>query len=207
MSFISNLLYHCVVVRCQSDEEYSNVSKTEKIGSNQCSWCAGAFIINSTELVRLFSTKEFVDLYHSCLLRGSELRREYGYLQYGENIDNKVLLRQMKIEITVQYIIKWKVDENFIDLLPVDLRSEFYNTGAIEPCDLNEWISDFLGRGVKFMISRFGLSFAAVKLTSDVFLVLDSHTKETGLMKKVEFMRYIMMDSTENFIGYFQVCC
>lgn len=195
MSFIESLLgHHRFVVRCQTDD------KEKALSSNQCSWCATVFASKALQFKKLLgNADEFVALYNECLLTGSQLRAERGDLKtysYGENIDNPLIPQHVPIEILAQYTIQANIEKSFLDILPSELCNEFYKRIYVPRDDI-----DFIAGNIVVMVSRHGQSFAVIPLTSESFLVLDSHVHDVGIMSKDSLKKYILGD------GYLHVTC
>lgn len=195
MSFIESLLgSQRFVVRCQTDDNEKALS------SNQCSWCAAVFASKAREFRKLLGRKDdFVSLYNECLLTGSKLRAERGdsrTYSYGENIDNQLISRCVPIEILAQYTILANIDQSFLDILPHELRDEFYKRTYILREDI-----DFIIGNIVVLVSRHGQSFTVIPLTSESYLVLDSHVHNVGIMSKNSLKKYIFGD------GHLHVTC
>lgn len=202
MSYIETLLNqnNRVVVPCQTDIEY-------KITSNQCSWCAGMFVLKYIELKKHFLDNKdlFIQTYKECLEIGTQLRKDVGTKLYGENIDNLVLLD--KFNLSSKIFIKFTFEENtnngYLDILPDELKSEFYSQKHLGVTDFNILLS------YKFsMVSRHGLSFALITIGS-MFLVLDPHAHTAGLMTSENAFKYIKYEIDGSDLGclYITILC
>jgi hypothetical protein len=204
MSFMETLLIDKFEVPCQTDPEY-------KISSNQCSWCAVLFGINYKELLKAYlnDKAEFIKLYKKYLNDSTLMRKEYGQPLYGENIDNKIL--KEKTELTnrifkeANFELNPKKSQEFLKLLPDDLKNEFYTKKYININDFSFLLS------YKFtLISRHGQSFVIIPYGNH-FLVLDSHAHHIGLMTYDNTVKYIKYQNSENLIdGYLFItilCC
>lgn len=207
-SFIASLLSTKWVVPCQSDNEFSTLSKNPETGtgSNQCSWCAAVFIARSDRLIRAALLNEnFAAVYTDALREGSVLRGRHGTLQYGENIDNALVLNMLD---GMQYLgcdrTTFRADKEFVNMLPRELQREFYT--GVECTSVREAAQSFLNKYPRGMISRFGLSFACIRLPQG-WLVLDSHTREVGIMTTKNLIKYIqMVRDDESWYGTFVSC-
>jgi hypothetical protein len=192
MSYIESLLNENkrINVSCQTDNEY-------KISSNQCSWCAALFGLNYEELIRSFfaSNKDkFLKIYHNCLKEGSELRRDNNKYLYGENIDSENLFEQLNMSkrIVANFSYLSGTDNDFIKILPDDLKNEFYTRIHVPINNLS------VIKSYKFcLISRHGQSFTVIPI-GDSFLVLDSHVHTIGLMNYDNVVKYIKYQSVSN---------
>ena len=194
LTYVESLLHFSWTVKCQSDPEMSalSVSADGKIGSNQCSWCAAVFVSRSDELVAALNKPIFEEVYNDCVKEGSLLRSKHGYLTYGENVNNDLLIKHVHFHVLSQESFSHRPDNDLLDMLPEDLRKEFYVCDR-EVDNLDLAITKILHGSRKFLISRFGLSFAALMISDDSYLVLDSHVRQVGLMKLHSFKKYIKM--------------
>lgn len=193
MSYIESLLDtdKRIQVPCQTDSEY-------KITSNQCSWCAALFGLRYKELKESwFKDKEtFLNIYKSCLEQGTKMRKEHGIYLYGENIDSSNLIEKLELNknINVQftYIENDSESDNFINILPKDLKNEFYTRKYFS-------INDFtILSSYKFiLVSRHGQSLTLIPF-GDSFLVLDSHVHIVGMMNKKNAYKYIKYQLNDN---------
>ena len=182
MSVITNT----IGVACQTDELYSSIS------SNQCSWCAALFAKHFIELKRAFVSNDinrFTALYNECLRNGSLLRKQYGTKLYGENIDNILINKHVELTTFANYTLLANEDNEFISLLPDDLKYEFYKNIHIKIDDLS-----VITNNLYALISRHGQSFTVVPITSDIFLILDSHVHSVRTMNKIEMEKYVKYD-------------
>lgn len=172
-------------VPCQTDPEYKAIS------SNQCSWCAAEFAKNAHTLKRLFFSDRsaFVELYKTCLLEGSIKRRDNNNRQYGENIDNTALLGFYELENYKFETILLNNDPEFIEILPKDLREEFYQRRHVDGDSLDAIIGN-----IYVMASRHGQSFTIIPLINDLFLILDSHVHNIGLVNRDGLDKYVKHD-------------
>jgi hypothetical protein len=200
MSFIESLLVpdKRIVVPCQTDSEYSELS------SNQCSWCAAEFAKHYDKLIPAFFAKgtAFLDLYKECLLRASINRKTYKGPVYGENIDNKKLktVMDLKVYLECTYINDDSKRDEFMELLPAELKTEFYD-------NIYARVSNFeFLKSYKFaLISRHGQSLCLLPI-GDLFLVLDSHVRTVGLMTFENVVKYVTFQQSES-MGYTIVTC
>jgi len=198
MSFIESLLEEKVSVCCQTDEEF-------KITSNQCSWCAGEFALNYKKFIEFYiSNKEqYCELYRKCVENGTNSRKTFGIKTYGENIDNEVLLQTLnlkcKIHLSLTYESNTQKSEEYINILPEDLKSEFYSKSYI-------FIQNFsIVSSYKFiMISRHGLSLTMIPFFGR-FLVLDPHVHYSGVMTRENAEKYIKYQITDSDDSYVKV--
>jgi len=178
MSFIESLLMRTINVDCQTD--YCEIS------SNQCSWCAALFAKNYKKLKSLVGNEsKFKDFYTELLIRASKLRAEYGTILYGENIDNRLLLKETGIKPVAFYTKITNSDDKFLIMLPDDLRDEFYKHIYMPLADLDCVAT------APVMISRHGQSFTIIPLDPSLVLVLDSHCRQVGIMIKDNMKKYI----------------
>ena len=177
-----------ISVNPQTNKEYSNIS------SNQCSWCAAEFIKHKKNLRYLFLSNkaEFIELYNTCLKKGSEMRKEYNHRQYGENIDNKILLEKYDFNIISYYTIIEKYDKNFVEILPEDLKIEFYSNKyiSIDTDYFKTQISD----GTSYLASRHGLSFCIIPIINN-YLILDPHVTIARIMTGTELSNYLFNEN------------
>lgn len=208
MSFIENLLENTKInVPCQTDNEY-------KIASNQCSWCAALFGLKWRELANNFyvNKENFLEIYLNCLNEGSELRQKYGTHLYGENIDSSNLKEKLNLKDHIvgefTYLQKGEESsqkENLIDILPDDLKNEFYTRSYMQ-------INNFsLLKSYKYcLISRHGQSFTVIPI-GDMFLILDSHVHTVGLMSYDNLVKYIKYQTSDNndtsYLHVTVLCC
>lgn len=199
MSFIEKLLENQFEVPCQTDSEY-------KITSNQCSWCAAIFGLKYRELRDAFLSDKtkFLEIYKTCLEEGTKLRKEFAIPLYGENIDNPVLNRELKLAENIFLEATFELNEDksddFLSILPTDLKNEFYTRKYLKITELSA-ITNY-----KFiLISRHGQSFTLIPI-GNLFLVLDSHVHTVGLMTRENAFKYIIYDDSEESVtGYLNV--
>lgn len=149
--------------------------------------------------------ENFVNVYTEALREGSMLRGKHGTLQYGENVDNAAVLREIA---PVTHLgcdrTTFRANKDFVCLLPYELQREFY-TGA-ECSSVSEAAQSFLNKYPRGMISRFGLSFACLRMPQG-WLVLDSHAREVGIMTTANLIKYIqMVRDDEPWYGTFVPC-
>ena len=176
-----------IVVKSQTDNEYSTIS------SNQCSWCAAEFIVKRKELLYNFinNRDKFIEIYNQCLYNGSIKRRDYKDKLYGENIDNKNLLSKYTIDIISQHTIIMNNDSNFLEILPGELRDEFYTNKYTEITiqEFKEYQDN-----LSCLISRHGQSFAIIPILQR-YLVLDSHIHKAKIMTKEKLSHYLFNEN------------
>lgn len=171
----------------QSDTEYSNIS------SNQCSWVAHCFAKNYRKFKEYLMTnnnENFIELYKECLLEGSNDRKKYGKLTYGENIDNSLVIKNYGLNIYALYTKTFNDTEEFLKILPDDLRYEFYMNVQLKTDDI---IKHIIGN-VFALVSRHGQSFVVIPITSLRYLILDSHIHDVQLLEKEEMVKYVLCD-------------
>lgn len=144
------------------------------------------------------------------------MRAKYGYLTYGENVDNALIEKFVPVKVFGRKSC-YRPDKELLDALPEDLRKEFYTCGrevddldaAVLDALFTEFPSDsdevVLQHSRQLLISRFGLSFAAVMLSPNLYCVLDSHVRQVGWMKRDAFIEYIKMGA-DSFYGVFLTC-
>lgn len=191
MSFIEKLLKNSIDVPCQTDSEY-------KTASNQCSWCAASFAVKYRELKdAFFNDKDnFVEIYKKCLEEGTRLRKQFGVPVYGENIDNPTLGKELNLSKNIFLEATYELNDDksgeFLSILPMDLKNEFYTKKYLKINDLS------LLSAYKFiLVSRHGQSFTLISVGNS-FLVLDSHVHTVGLMTSENAHKYIKYQTGEN---------
>jgi hypothetical protein len=180
------VITNTITVLCQTDAAFSSIS------SNQCSWCAALFAKHAKELKQYFvsnDTKMFLEIYNKCLQEGSLLRKQYGTKLYGENIDNERIKKYVELETVADFTLLANEDPTFLELLPDDLKYEFYKNIHIKIDDLSVITGNLFA-----MISRHGQSFTVVPVTSDIFLIFDSHVHIVRTMNKEEMEKYVKCD-------------
>ena len=178
-----------ISVNPQTNKEYSNIS------SNQGSWCAAEFIKHKKNLRYLFLSNKakFIELYNTCLKNGSEMRKEYNHRQYGENIDNKILLENYDFNIISYYTIIEKYDKNFVKSLPEDLKIEFYSNKYVS---INtDYFKTYISDGTSYLASRHGLTLSIIPIVG-FYLVLNPHITTAQIMTGTELSDYLYNDNS-----------
>lgn len=170
--------------------DYSDIS------SNQCSWCAMEFALKAPIFRKLFrESKEdktdILELYTSCLVRGSKLRRDHGTFLYGENIDSANLLAYYRYDVLQKRTVCKNLDQDLLKILHPDLRSEFY-TRVYDQVSLNEILNTVVPT-ISLLVSRHGQSLCIIPHGTK-FIVLDSHLHELRVMTKEDTLKHIAMD-------------
>lgn len=190
-SYIGSMLQSRFVVPSQADEPYTSEA------SNQCSWCAAEFVMKGKNFIlkaQSHDNEAFKQLYAECMAEGTRKRKEFGTVTYGENVDNEVLLSKYpNMHIIIKFTMKnFGHTDEFLELVPKELKDEFYTRGhqLVDPTVLMQQLT--LGRFA--LVSRHGLSIAIIPLRNQQFLVLDSHCREVGTMTSEDTCKYIMYD-------------
>lgn len=211
MAFIEQTIDISLAVKSQYD--YSSIS------SNQCSWCAfefvsafKTFISNVSKLSRFNDNfkneqvlKNIYEIYDKCVLLGSEKRKQYGIVPYGENITNKMLQSKYNnITITDGFYCKENPDKYFP--IDKDYENEFMNIDSLIEVSreqLYKLVTNWLTYDNRIIfVNRYGQSFAILHATKDTVFICDSHCKYTGLANFEKMFKYIMFDQPGNNDGY-----
>jgi hypothetical protein len=177
----------------QYDEPYNEVA-------NQCSWFSFEILNNKENIICALNNNNIADLikiYHKCLSVGTEKRKTFGYLPYGENIDQ--VENNLNIEMkTTQYgdisMINYLDDDIKSIILRPNMPKESYNTFKNNVENLSD--------NTMVILNRDGKSFVFVK-HNNLYWIFDSHKRSIMKAKNINEINNYILEGTSN--GFFYI--
>ncbi len=177
----------------QYDEPYNKVA-------NQCSWFCFEILNNKNNIVNAISKNDnesLVNIYHTCLDIGTEKRKSFGYLPYGENIDQVQNSLNIRMK-TTQYGDSQMI--NFLD--------DFVKSIILRPSMEKESYLDFknhvehLPNNTMVILNRDGKSFVFMK-QDESYWIFDSHKRSILRVNGIDEMNDYILEGNPN--GFFYI--
>jgi hypothetical protein len=176
----------------------------------QAAWCAALIGKKYGELREHFFAKNetFQNIYRECLQEGTELRRLHGQYTHGESFTSKNLVDQLDLQKHIFFPVTYASgDRSKIDLLPADVRSEYYDR-------MNLAVKEFSAlKSYKFcLVSMNAHVFTLIPMFGTHFIIFDPHASHAGMLSSEDVTNYLKNETTEEGKGeeYLQVnilCC